>query len=276
MGTSASSNGPGGDVLFDPPWLDEIDHPSDNDLLQDEAMGSNEEDSATLRPTIAPAKRFLGARRSLNHYVRTGDKESLSRALGHYSKTGMGGARNVADRMRTSTRAASSLFNFLQTAREGTDESLNEWISSLTTSNADTDEVINEIINKVSPDGGSIDETACGESMAQAIASVLEREPSINLFNLEDDNVWELIELFISFEAFKRICLDIGKIFEDSAISARTRVTRMNEMQEYLKAEIIVQIEELRNANEDFAPTALQKILKDAVESTFIVYEEVL
>jgi hypothetical protein len=277
MGTSASSSGPGGGVSFDPPWLDEIESPQTNvtghdDQGNDGVEGTDQSDNQP-KPEVAPPRRFQSARRLLTDYVRTGDRDSFQKAMGHYSRTGMGGAGNVATRMRTSTRSAVSLYGFFQTVREGTDTAINEWVTALTSRNASADEVINQIINKVAPIGGSLDETSCKESMAQAMGNLLEKDPNLNLFNLDYDNIWTLMESFLGYEAFKRLCLDIGKVFESSIISPRDRVLHMKEMQKYLKAEISVQTEKLRKNEKRIALNQLQTILQSAIKNTFIVYE---
>lgn len=277
MGTSASSSGPGGGVSFDPPWLDEIESPQTDatqhdDQGNDGVEGTDQNDNQP-KLVIAPPRRFKSARTELTKYVRTGDRDSFQKAMGHYSRTGMGGAGNVATRMRTSTRSAASLFGFLQSARQGTDSAINEWVMALTSRNASAVEVVDQIISKVAPIGGSLDETSCRESMAQAMGNLLTKDPSINLLNLGDDNIWTLMESFLGYEAFKRLCLDIGKVFESSIISPRDRVIRMNEMQEYLKAEIFVQTEKLRKNEKRVALNQLQTILQSAIKNTFIVYE---
>jgi len=188
----------------------------------------------------------------------------------------MGGARNAANRMRVSTRSAAAMFGVLRSSREGTDPAINEWVTSLTARNAGAGEVIDEIISRVTPNGGSIDETSCRESMAQAMESLIEKDPNVNLLNLEDDNIWTLIESFLGYEAFSRLCLDIGQVFENSTLSPRDRVARMNEMHTYLEAEISVQIEELRKSNLNANSNQLQRILQSALQNTFLVYEGAL
>lgn len=282
MGTSASSNGPNGRVSFDPPWLDDIEIPQPIDEAQpngqeeDEPGQSDDQTEPPSQGLLAPLRRFQNARRELGNYARTGDHESFQKAIGHYSRTGMGGARNAANRMRVSTRSAVALFGVLQFSREGTDPAINEWVTSLTARNAGAGEVIDEIISRVAPNGGSIDETSCRESMAQAMESLMEKDPNVNLLNLEDDNIWTLIESFLGYEAFSRLCLDIGQVFEDSMLSPRDRVARMNEMHNYLEAEICVQIDELRKLNQNATSNQLQTILQSALQNTFLVYEGAL
>jgi hypothetical protein len=102
---------------------------------------------------------------------------------------------------------------------------------------------------------------------------LLEENPNIDLFHLGDDNIWSLLESFLGYEAFSRLCLDIGQIFESSTLILRERVSRMNEMQDYLKAELSAQIETLREKTPNVGSVELQSILQIAVQNTFLVYE---
>ena len=285
MGTSAFSNGPRSGVPFDPPWLDDITPAIPSNGMQPDDLGNEGDDGQednrpdqpiSKIPAIAPPRRFQNARRMLGDFVRTGDQESFRNAMGHYSKTGMGGARKAANRMRTSTRSAANLYGVLQSAREGTDHAISEWVASLTSRNASTWDIVDEIIRRVAPNGGSQDETSIRDSMAQAMEDLLERNPNVNLLHLDDNNIWRLIESFLGFEAFYRLCLDIGQVYETSELSPRARVTRMNEMQDYLKAELSAQIERLRHITPNADSKQLQMILQTALKNTFLVYEEPL
>jgi uncharacterized protein (DUF2164 family) len=175
--------------------------------------------------------------------------------------------------MRTSARSGANVFNILQSARERTDPTVNEWVDSLTARNASAQEIAEEIIRLAAPTGGSQDEAACQESMAQAMEDLLTNNSDIDLLNLDDDSIWSLIESFLGYEAFHRLCLDIGQVFEDTAFSPRDRVTRMNEMQDYLKAEVRAQVEELRAKTPNAGSGQLQSILQRALQNTFSVYE---
>lgn len=283
MGTSASSTGPEGGVPFDPPWLDDIGYPQPDDGKQADGQGNGDAGDADQEgnrpekppqpPEIAPPRRFQNARRELGNFARKRNQESLRKAVGHYSRTGMGGARNAAKRMRSATRSAANLFGVLQSARDGADPAINEWVTSLTRRNASALDVADEIIRRVAPDGGSQDEASCRQSMAQAMEDLLEEDPNVDLLHLEDDKIWTLIESFLGYEAFYRLCLDIGQVFENSVLSPRHRVARMNEMQDYLKAELCAQIEKLRQTIPGAASKQLQIVLQRALQNTFLVYE---
>ena len=289
MGTSGSSDGPGPGVPFDPPWLDDIDtpqpgdgHPQDDKPTDDQSPDDTQPEegrpepphnASAAPPDVAPPKRFLGARRALGEFAKTGSEDAFRRAVGHYSRTGMGGARSAANRMRTSVRTGASAFSFLQAAREKTDPAINEWIDSLTARDASAQEIADEIVRHTTPAGGSQDEAASQQSMAQAMQDLLARDPDIDLLNLDDNSIWALIESFLGYEAFYRLSLDIGQVFEDAALSPRDRVTRMKEMRDYSKAELSSQVEALRGDTSNATSGQLQSVLQRALENTFAVYE---
>lgn len=289
MGTSGSSTGPGLGVPFDPPWLDNIettgpgdgqpqedgdqDEQGPGDILPEDRPPESPPEPPVTPSDVAPPKRFLGARRALGEFARTGSKEAFGRAMGHYSRTGMGGARSVANRMRTSARTGASAFGVLQAARERTDPAINEWVDSLTTRDASAQEIADEIVRRTTPSGGSQDEAACQQSMAQAMEDLLVNNPDVDLLNLVDANIWALIESFLGYEAFHRLSLDIGQVFESPSLSPRESVTRMKEMRDYLKAELSAQVEMLRSDAPHATSVQLQAILQSALKNTFVVYE---
>lgn len=100
MGTSTSSSGPGPNVNFDPPWLDDVLEELGGDTVppSDETPVPPEGASGT-----APPARFAEARRELKKFIKSGDTDSLRNAIGHYSRKGSGGAGAASTRMRAST-----------------------------------------------------------------------------------------------------------------------------------------------------------------------------
>jgi hypothetical protein len=268
MGTSKSSSGPGSGIPFDPPWLDDIDLPNVPNPSPDEPKAP-----PPNIPPLAPKARFGNARRSLGDYVKSGSRESLQRALGHYSKTGMGGAKNVANRMRLSTAVASSLFSSLHSLREGNNQTIGSLIAKLKSEGADAYQLIDVIVENVCPNGGSLDEKSCQGSVSAAMSELLKNNPNADISNLNDDNLWALISTFLGYEAFSRIQLDIGKSFERQDVPFIDRVSRLKDMREYIKSEISSQINILRSESESQSPANMNQILKSSIERTFNVFE---
>lgn len=285
MGTSTSSSGPGAGVPFDPPWLDQLGGDvavgGDGQGTADDGGGDvdagNQGDQGPIQADgIAPARRFAGARRELGAFARTGSRDSLGRAIGHYSRTGMGGARNAAARMRTSTSSAVGLVSLLQAARDGTDARVKQWVSALVARNPSVRDVIDEVIGQLTTGGGSLEEESCKDSMAQAMAELIESQPNVDLLNMSDGDIWSLVEFFLAQEACNRLQLDIGQIFESSRFNPREVVARMNEMREYLKAEIAAQMRTIRQGNPNPTSRQLESMMQQALQSTFAVYEGTL
>lgn len=280
MGTSSSSSGPGSGVSLDPPWLDPLASEMGAPLEQISGEGiepdqdSPQPEPIVPNPDIAPPRRFRNARRHLGEYASSGDKGSLRKALGNYSRTGMGGASNVSNRMRASTSAGAGLFNFLQGVRDSTDINVRDWVNQLTAKSLSANEVADEIIDQVISLGGSLEEESCKDSMAQAMSDLLTIDPDIDLTNMDNDNIWTVMELFIANEAFNRITLDIGQLFESEKYSPQEAVLRTNEMQEYLTSEISAQIQELRTDTANPTKDEINNILQTAIRVTFEVFEE--
>lgn len=278
MGTSTSSAGPSSGVPFDPPWLDQIGGDNDSgDANGDDEGDSSDpdtrDDALPAVPNHAPARRFLAARRALKTFASSGERGAFAKAAGHYSKSGMGGAKNVAARMRTSTRSASGLIGVLQAARDRVDPQFAQWVSSLIASKASVQDVINQIIEQVMTGGGSIDEEVCKDSMAQSMAELLELNPDVELLDMGDSDIWTLVELFLGNEACSRMHLDIGQLFESATLSPREAVLRTNEMRDFLKAELGTQLQALRSRQPDPSPVELEKMMRSALELTFSIYE---
>lgn len=279
MGTSASSIGPGAGVSLDPEWLDDIELPNqdntqsvdknDDNNEKDNQIGNKQDDIET--PDLAPKFRFANARRGMSEYVRSGSKESLRKSLGHYSKTGMGGAEKLSKRMRTSTKVASNFFQTFQSLRDNENFALGKILSDLKNRGANANEIIDTIIDNVCPQGGSLDELSCRDSGRFALCEFMDRNPDADISKLSDDQIWSLTGTFLGNEAFSRVQLDIGQAFEKQNTSAVERVNRMNEMKDYLQSEISVQLNRLRNTDNQMID--MQKLLQTAIKNTFEVYE---
>ena len=280
MGTSASSMGPGAGVSLDPEWLDDIELPNQGDNQSDgHTDDSSEKDNQSdgkkpddnEKPDIAPKFRFANAGRGMGEYVRSGSKDSLRKSLGHYSKTGMGGATNLSKRMRTATKVAANFSQTFQSLRDNENFALGKILSELQGRGANANEIIDTIINNVCPNGGSLDEVSCRDSGRFALSEFMDQNPDADISKLTDDQIWSLTATFLGNEAFSRVQLDIGQSFEKQDVSAVERVNRMNEMKEYLQSEISVQLNQLRNSGSQMID--MEKLFQTAIKNTFEVYE---
>ncbi|WP_345891240.1 Qat anti-phage system associated protein QatB [Burkholderia sp. Ax-1719] len=284
MGTSTSSSGPGSSVPFDPPWLEPLQTGlggiggAGGGSAEEGEQSTGSESQTGFEPhqpdaAIAPPRRFAPARRELGGFARTGDGRAFRRAVGHYSKSGMGGARRAAGRMRAATVAAGGLVSFLQAARTGTDGAVRDWIQALTAAEPSVREVIDAIVREVVGAGGSVDEDSIRDSMSQAFSELLELQPDINPLNMSDDNIWSLVEEYLAVEACNRLRIDIGQLFESASLSPVEIVRRTDDMREYMKAEISAHLGTLREDHPSPNPNEFEKIMQQALANTFLVFE---
>jgi hypothetical protein len=267
MGTSASHQGPKSGVSFDPPWLNDIDSP------EVPVLPMQNPQTPTAVPLIAPPARFKSARIDMGNYIRSGNRESLTRSLGHYSRTGMGGAHNVARRMGHSASIASKLYTSFSSLSQGNEPTIKKIINDYWSTKTDVYGLIDAIAEYICTNGGSLDETSACDSVSSALSDLFDKCPDIEITALSDDIVWSLVSSFLGYEAFSRIQLDIGRGFETTDISLADRVTRLNDMREYLESEISSQINVIRNEIGNKQPSDLQKAMMTAIERTFKVFE---
>lgn len=267
MGTSASHSGPKSGVSFDPPWLDDIDSPE-----MPVAPSQNPQETPNV-PSLALPARFGSARRNLGDYIKSGNRDSLKKALGHYSHTGMGGSRNVANRMRHSAKIASRLFTSFSSLREGNEPTISNIILNYRIENIDVYAMIDAISRHICGDGGSLDETSPINSVSSALSDLFDKNPDIDITALSDDNIWSLVSSFLSYEAFSRIQLDIGQGFEAKDIPLADRISRLHDMRDYLESEISSQVISIRKEFGNMPPSDLRNSMITAIERTIKVFE---
>lgn len=283
MGTSTSSKGPQGNISFDPPWLDQIvstikpsigTHIDDTDDVSrnsnDVEQAENEQQSSEV-VGISPPGRFAPSRAPMRDFLKHGGKQNFRKVAGNYSKTGMGGAKKLSSRMKVATVTGSNLFNLIQNIQNV--PSIQNWISTLNGKTPSFKELENQIINILIPDGGSIDEDSCRDSLSKAMSDLYETNPKIDLQNIDQDEVWFLIERFLANECLNRLCHDIGQVMESSVFKPEVIVQRMDEMRSYLEADLKSNLEVLRA--DSLAPSNkdLQTVLEKSLENTFSLYE---
>ncbi len=278
MGTSTSSSGPASNIPMDPPWLDDVNSDGGEvphtDIDSEEQTPTQQLPETTEAVELAPRARFSMARRNLREFAQTGSRESFKKAAGHYSKKGMGGANNVAKRMKPSTNAISGLVSFLRDVQSNTIQQLQQWVETLMSQEPSVNEISDAIIERVSNEGGMIDEESIKDSMANAMSELFEQNPDIDLLNLNDDETWSLVENFLAYEASHRIQLDIGQILESAKLTPKEMVERTEEMYDYLRAEISAQIQPYKSSDKHPEIDKLNAIIQQAIESTFLVFEE--
>lgn len=287
MGTSTSSGGPGPGISLDPPWLDAIGGgdtggeanvaPGDSGQGgQEGAPGAGERPTEANPPAqLAPARRFASARRGLSTFARTGDTRNLGRGIGHYSRSGMGGSRQAANRMRASTRAGAGLIAFLQQVRDGATAEARRWVDELVAGAPSADVVVDAIVEAVMPAGGSADEESIRDSMAIALSDLMVISPECDVLRMSVEDTWTLMQLYLSREVCNRLRFDIGQGLESARLNPTVVVQRELEMRQFVRNEISVQLAELRGNTPNPTQPQLDGLMQEALRLTFAVYEGV-
>ena len=274
MGTSASSNGPGSGISLDPAWLDDIDFNGADSLgegqTDDNSSDVSQDSLNTLN--IAPRGRFSSARRDMREYVRSGSSDSLRRSLGHYSRTGMGGAKALSHRMRASAKVGSNFYGAFRSLRDDPEFALGKVLSDLKAQGANARQIISTIVEHVCPTGGSIDEVSLRNSATAALSEYLEEHPTVDFCRLSDDQMWELTGTYVANEIFERIQMDIGQAFEKNDIVVSDRIIRMNNMRSFIQADVAVQLNKIRET--ELKTVNIEKLIQHTIRATFEVYEE--
>ena len=162
-------------------------------------------------PTAADPNRFRTVRSNFSKFARSGgqDKASLGRALSEYTSRSAGGAGNAAKRMGSSRKASAKLVGFLSDVAE---RGLPEVLRSL-----NLDELVGKPIGDlflgladyICPEGGGVDEGVARESYITTITE-LSRDESIDMDNLNTDQIQAFLELYATNVIETRILNDIG------------------------------------------------------------------
>ena len=274
MGTSASSNGPGSGISLDPAWLDDIDYNGADSFGEGQIDESSSDVSQDTLNTlnVAPRGRFSSARRNMREYVRSGSSDSLRRSLGHYSRTGMGGAKALSHRMRASAAVGSNFYGAFRSLRDDPEFALGKVLSDLKAQGANAHQIISTIVEHVCPNGGSIDEVSLKNSATAALSEYLQEHPTVDFCRLSDDQMWELTGIYVGNEIFERVQMDIGQAFEKTDITFSERIIRMNSMKAFIQAEVAVQLNKIRET--ESKTVNIEKLIQRTIQSTFEVYEE--
>jgi hypothetical protein len=208
MGTSQSSKGPSSNVSLVPPWAD--DQPQ--------------------QPLPSPIPgRFRQFRRSMTGYAKTGNKEHLKIALGHYARTSTGGAGIAVRRFGNIIKAGASLFDLLNTGQTQSNEpSLNlKQLSGKTTEEAIS--IIADTLTPINGDGERI-RTSINNALVDALDGITE----INLSIMTEDILASVLINFLTENIFLDVILNSGNSL-NNANTVSERVEMENDLHELIK-----------------------------------------
>lgn len=306
MGTSTSSKGGGSGSPFDPEWLsppeaadagpgdasdafvdtDTADSASDDAAV---ALGGGDEAADSESPSgmegsdtgsapvivnpdlgaVAPSRRFAAARTNMSAYLAGGGRDSLRSAAKSMVNKGMGGPRRAASTMRGTSRGAGQLGQFLASARDGSDPRVVDWVQRVRDLNLSAGDLILELVKEVLPDTGSVDDESLRNAAAEALGKLYETAPDVDVFNLNDDQIAEVIGFTVANDVCNRMDLQLGQTYERLKFNPQQVQIYRNDVKEYVHAEVRVVMD--RHSALRMDP---QRLAKNILASTLEVFAE--
>lgn len=278
MGTSQSSGGPGSGVPMVPSWTPDppANEPIGGELGTDAPTDAEPSAPQVAPPTpapVAPPARFLGVRRALGDFARSGDSRDMRRSLGHYVRTGYGGSGTATRRFGGTAATAGALGGALARVAAGQPAAPGSPLDPALLAGRNAQEVMDAVVEAVRPVDGTQDAEAERAAIRDALSELLTKFPEADLLNLEPEQRAFAIERFTAIDVFRRFELDVGKTIVEKAPSAVTALSRLKEVREYVKQSVAAAFRKLRNAGRSLTSGRISQVVRDALRETFDVFE---
>ncbi len=279
MGTSQSSGGPGSGVSMVPPWTPD---PSTGEASGNGAEGGDAPaDDGAAAPQVpppvpaplAPPARFLGARRALGEFAKSGDSGDMRRSMGHYVRTGYGGSATATRRFGSTAATAGALGGALARVAAGQPAEPGSPLDPALLAGRNVQDVMNAVVEAVRPVDGTQDAEAERAAIRDALTELLTRFPDADLLNLDPEQRAFAIERFTAIDVFRRFELDVGKTIVEKAPSAVTALSRLKEVRDYVKQSVAAAFRKLRDAGRSITSGRISQVVRDALRETFEVFE---
>lgn len=170
------------------------------------------------------------------------------RAAGRAYVRALGGIGRAATSARSGRGSTASLGGFLATvASQGLDTALKSLkLSSLVGKDADT--VFAGLMNAISPEGSSREEIAARDAVAESLCFLYEKlvtdqaDTASAFAELGAELVAEALLVSVSAYVYERWLIDLGRKIEERAITAAEAVRLEEEMKQYVRESIKVDL----------------------------------
>ena len=302
MGTSASSPGPGSNVPLVPRWVPPVPPPLVPPLVPPAILpldipiqpphtwpqgpDGNPMPAVPLPPPLppgvpiqvqlAPPRRFLGTRLLLGRFARSGSHTDLRKGLGRYVRDGLTGSAAGARRMATTAQTASALYNALSALQSGQATRADLGIDPATLAGRTAKDIMDVVMEAIRPNDGTQDAEANRQSIAIATADLLDQFPNADLMALSPEQIELLVERYVAHDICQRVELDVGSQIETKALDAATAVRRLEEMKDYVAAEVHSILQTRRDRGERLQRDRVAALITDCMQEIFRVFEEYL
>lgn len=293
MGTSASSNGPGGGVPLVPPWVPPVPPippvppppdeqgagPGNGDDQNGSAPAPNPQQATQTQPSpTAPAGRFQGARLNLGKFASGGSGggggRDMRRGLRDYIRKGYGGRQTAVKRFGGTASTAGNLYGALSNIAGGQAATTGSPLDPSLLTGRSAREVMDAIVEAVRPADGTQDAEASRAAIKDALSELLTMFPEADLLSLTEDQRVIAIERFVAIDVYQRAMLDIGKDIQAKAPTATVALSRMKEVKEYIKQTVAASFRKLSGAGQRVTTGRVNQVVHAALDETFKVFEE--
>lgn len=276
MGTSQSGRGPGPNVPIIPPWVPEIEEPSENDEDQNTKPNDNgneghESGGDNDSSTTAPTARFNNSRRNLSSFTRTGNSGDLKKSVGHYFNKGYGGSKTATRRFAGTTRTAITLYSTLSAISSGqsTDQ-----IDAEIMQGRSPKEIIDILVEAVKPIDGTQDSEIARHSLNEALSDLLDANANVDLLDLNEEEKMLVVKKYVSLDVFGRFQMDLGQIIFKNASSPSNALNRLKEVKDYIEEVVSASFRKIYKSKTKLTVKAVGKMVKGALLDAFNVFEE--
>ena len=266
MGTSQSSRGPVSGVPLVPPWVEDI--PSEEPAPQGELPPDDKAPRTEL--PLAPSRRFQATRLNVGRFAKSGDADSMRRALGYYVQQGYGGNRTMTRRMGGTARTAARLGQVL---RRDPQVDLGAARDAALASGKNAEVVLDAIVEAVRPVDGTQDAEAARHAIRDALSDVLAEYPDADLLDLDDAQRQFVVQRYVALDVFDRFRLDVEKSLHAHAPDPLTAVRRLSEVRDYVMETVAAAFRKVESTSATPTGADLAEITTKALAETFSVFE---
>jgi hypothetical protein len=130
------------------------------------------------------------------------------------------------------------------------------------------------IADAIRPVDGTQDAEASRQAMDGAVADLLDRSPDADLTTLDQSQIEMMLERYAARDLCHRIELDVGKSITSKAPDPATAVRRLEEMRQYIAAEMAAQFAGRRERGEQLTGSNVAALVASILQSTLSVFED--
>lgn len=283
MGTSQLPNGAPSGVSLVPPWVPDIPSPlqpvpdnSDSDGGGESAPETEQEQPQPMIPSgkfqHSPNGRFSGARTHMGWFADTGSKDYMRSGIGHYIKTGYGGAGSAVSRMGNAVSTAGMLYGTLASLSAGQQSTQGAGLSLESFVGLSAEGVINAVTNSLVPSDGTLDAESSRRAVNDSLSELLTEYPDADLLSLNEEQRLFAVERLLVNEVFNRAMLDLEKHIV-SKCNIQEAMIRFSDINKYISEVINAEFRSLCEANGPLTTEVVREVATTTLLQTFEVFE---